>query len=79
MLVKQEIPNGDFCGTYSRESGRDQMCVFIDKGCSGSDFSDTGWHCRRNLEITLGTESDIVKGSEKIVKCRACMKEKRES
>jgi hypothetical protein len=42
MFVNQEIPNGDFCGTYARESSRDEMCVFIDKGCSKSDFSDAG-------------------------------------
>jgi hypothetical protein len=72
MLVKQEIPDGDFCGVYTRECGRNSMCVFIDQGMNGDRCA---FVCRRHKNITLGIERNNVSYDQTIVKCRACMKE----
>ena len=79
MLVKQYVPDGDFCGKYSADGTRADMCIFLDKSCyrSGDAFV-----CRRHRDVTLGTEDSLpvnekqcIHDGVNIVKCRACMKE----
>jgi hypothetical protein len=76
MMIKQQIPDGDFCGSYSRENGKEKMCIFIDRGANFEN-TDLSWQCRRNPNVTLGSEIESGPSRNKnIVKCRACLKEK---
>lgn|GEM_PF-4178192 len=72
MLVKQEIPDGDFCTEINRADCKpNEKCIFIDQSyCIGNANSFT---CRRYPGVTLAAETFGDKCC--IVKCRNCVRD----
>lgn len=74
MLVKQEIPDGDFCTnlTDSREGYTPETCVFFGTSPFHNENNPI-LRCTRHPDVGLATEE--INDKICVIKCRACMNE----
>lgn len=77
MIVKQEIPDGDFCAEIDFvQCASDARCIFLDRGDFRSQAKANAFVCRRHPNVTLATEElELKSGKQCIIKCRDCMKD----
>jgi hypothetical protein len=77
MIVKQEIPDGDFCAAIDHancEAGT--RCIFLDYGSIMCRETANAFVCRRHPNVTLATEAiEPITGKQCVVKCRDCMRD----